>query len=91
MQYGKHEWKARAKSLKEFSLLNRIYWERTKLDSSAVMNRSSVFCLQQPSQLEMEGPEAEVKWQTDEMGPLAGRTLEQEHSLSTQQVRSRTR
>lgn len=49
------------------------------------------FCLQQPSQPEMEGPEAEVKWQTDEMGPLAGRTLEQEHSLSTQQVRSRTR
>lgn len=31
-------------TLKEFSLfkLNRVYWERTKFDSSAIMNRSSV-------------------------------------------------
>lgn len=50
------------------------YYEQKKLCS----------CLQQPSQPEMEGPEAEVRWQTDEMGPLAARTLEQEHSLSTQ-------
>lgn len=39
----KCEWKASAKPLKEFSLfkLNRVYRERTKLGSSAVMNRRS--------------------------------------------------
>lgn len=33
MQYEKCEWKARAKSLNEFSLLklNGVYWERTLL------------------------------------------------------------
>lgn len=50
------------------------------------------YCLQQPSQPEMEGPEPEVRWQTDKMGPLVGRALEhKECNLSTQQVRSRNR